>query len=246
MGKGVGAHNGLVVGDGLADDHGEQAAARIELGSVYAALKAEVVLAHHSVHDHFFQGCVAGPLANAAQGHFHLACAHLEGCQGVGYAKAKVVVAVYGEDGLFSTLGIADDVVDEFRVLGRLCVAHCVGKVDGGGTGSDGCGAGLAEEVLVRAGGVLAGEFNVGGIACCAGHAVLDHGNDLVRGFPELVGHVQIAGGQEGVDAGIGCFLDGFPAAVYVLVHAAGKATDLDVGTGLAGNGLHGLEVALA
>ena len=49
-------------------------------------------------HDHFFQRGVAGPLADAVDGHFGLARAGLQPGQGVGGGQAQVVVAVDRDD----------------------------------------------------------------------------------------------------------------------------------------------------
>ena len=51
--KGIGPHNGFVVGNGLADDHGKQATGRIELLGFDAVLQAVVVPAHAQGHGDF-------------------------------------------------------------------------------------------------------------------------------------------------------------------------------------------------
>ena len=149
VGKGVGADDGLVVRDGLADDHGEQAAGGVELLGLNVAFEAVVVLAHAQGHGDLLEGGVAGALAYAAEGDFGLAHADAEGGQGVGHAEAEVVVAVHGEDGLVGAGRVFDDVVQQLDVLGGLGVAHGVGQVDGGRSGLDGVLAGAAEEVPV-------------------------------------------------------------------------------------------------
>ena len=245
MGKGVGAHDGLVVGNGLADGHGEQAAGRIELLGDDAVLQAVVVLAHAQGHGQLFKGGVAGAFADAADGHLGLAGPHAEGGQGVGHGQAQVVVAVHAEDGLVAVGRVLDDVADEVGEFLRLGIAHGIGQVDGGGTGPDGGLHHAAQEVTLGTGGVLGGELHIVGVSGAAAHPGLDHLQHHLRVLAQLVLHVQGRGGEEGMDAGIPGVLHGLPAAVDVAVHAAAQARHLD-GFRLPGDTLHGLEIPLA
>ena len=245
MGKGVGAHDGLVVGDGLTDGHGEQAAGRIELLGDDAVLQTVVVLAHAQGHGQLFEGGVARALADAADGHLGLTGTHAEGGQGVGHGQAQVVVAVHAEDGLVAVGRVLDDVADEVGEFLRLGIAHGVGQVDGGGAGLDGGLHHAAEEVTFGTGGVLGGELHVVGVPGAAAHPGFDHLQHHFGVLAQLVLHVQGRSGKEGMDAGILGVLHGLPAAVDVAVHAAAQAGHLD-GFRLPGDTLHGLEIPLA
>ena len=246
MGEGVGSDDSLVVRNGLADSHGEQAAGRIELRADDIAFEAVVVLAHGQVHGHFLERRVAGAFAYAAQGDFGLTGAHAQGGKGVGHAQSEIVMTVNGEDGFVRTGGVLDDIFDELGKFVRLGVSHGVRQIDGRGSGADGGAAGPAEEVLVRAGGVLAGKLHIARQGSGERDGAFDHFNDLLRRLAQLVLHVQIAGGEEGVNAGIFGHADGFPAAADILFHAAGEAADLDIVPGLLRNGLDGVEISLA
>ena len=63
-------------------------------------VRPEVVAARAQGHDDFFEGAVAGPLADAVDGAFDLPGALLHGGQAVGHGQAQVVVAVDAEDDL--------------------------------------------------------------------------------------------------------------------------------------------------
>ena len=152
-------------------------------------------------------------------------------------------MAVHAENGLVAVGRVLDDVLDEGREFVRLGIAHGIGQVDGGRPGLDGRLHHPAEEILVRTGGVLGGEFHVVGIARAATHPGLDHLEHHLRLLAQLVLHVQGRRGEEGVDARTPGHLDGLPAAVDVVVHATGQTGDLDVAR-LLGDAAHGLEVA--
>src|SRR5690606_28067846 len=98
--------------------------------------------------------------------------------------------------------------------LGGDGVAHGVGDVQRAGAVVDGDLEHLAHEVEVRAGRVLGRELDVVGVAASVRHRLGRLGLHLVGGHAQLVAHVDLAGGQEDVDARPVGRLDGLPAAV--------------------------------
>ena len=154
-------------------------------------------------------------------------------------------MTMHAENGLVRVRGVLDDVFDQFPVLGRLRVAHGVGHVDGGSPGVDDLGEDADEEVGIGTGGVLGGEFNVGGVLGGLPHSGDGHFHDLIRGFAEFVLHVDGRSGEEDVDARVARALQGLPCAVDVVFVAAGEGRNLHVGYGV-GDGVHGLEITHA
>ena len=76
-------------------------------------------------------------------------------------------------------------------------------------------------------------------------HRAVHLGEHLLAAHAQLVLEVDVAGGDEGVDARIGGPFQGLSAALDVGRAGAGQAADLEPAD-LAGDGAHGLEVALA
>ena len=189
--KGIGTHNGLVVGNGLTNGHGKQARRGVELLGHNVVLKLEVVVAHTQVHNNFFKGRIARTLANTAQGHLCLTHAHAEGGQGVGHGKPEVVVAVHAKDCLVAVGRVADHMVDEGGVFFGHCIAHGVGQVDGGCASLDSGLNHTAGKVTLCARKVLKREFHVARIGGAALYALDDHLKDVFGFFAQLVLHVQ-------------------------------------------------------
>ena len=76
------------------------------------------------------------------------------------------------------------------------------------------------------------------------GNVVTDVAQRVLAGHLELVSEMNVTGGQKGVDAGTGRGLQGLVGDVDVLADAAAKACDAG-SANLAGDALHGLEIAL-
>ena len=92
--KRVAADHGLVGRNRDAEHVGHQAAGAVELARFDAGVHAEVIAARAEGHDDFLERGVAGPLADAVDGAFHLARAVLHAGQRIGHRQAQIVVAV--------------------------------------------------------------------------------------------------------------------------------------------------------
>ena len=135
----------------------------IELVHLDVVGVGELVAADHEGGGDLFEGGVAGALADAVDGALDLARAALNAGEGVGDGHAEVVVAVGGEDDVVDAGDACSDHAEDGGVLVGRGVADGVGDVDGGGSGLDGDGDHLDEEVGVGAGGVFGGELDVVG-----------------------------------------------------------------------------------
>ena len=122
-------------------------------------------------------------------------------------------------------------------------VAHRVGDVDRGGALVEGDLEHLGRELDLRAGGVHRRELHVVAVAAGLRHRRARLAlHVLARGL-ELVLDVDVARGDEGVDAGPLGVLDRVPGGVHVLRVGAGEPADHRA-VDLAGDRLHRLEVA--
>jgi len=112
---------------------------------------------------------------------------------------------MHGEHRLVGIGDALEQLADGVGVLVRNGVADGVRNVDGTCAGVDGSLDDSAEEIDLRAPGVLAGKLHVGAQAARLfhrAHCLLHH---LVRLHAQLVLHVDRAGGDKGVDApGVG------------------------------------------
>ena len=88
-------------------------------------------------HDQFFEGRIAGPLADAVDGAFELARPGSDCFEKVGYRQPQVVVAVDRNHRLVNVGHVGFNAANEVAKFARGKVAHGVGNVDGGGPGGD-------------------------------------------------------------------------------------------------------------
>ena len=114
-------------------------------------------------------------------------------------------MAMHGEHRLVGIGDALEQLADGVGVLVRNGVADRVRNVDGACAGVDGSLDDAAEEIDLRAAGVLAGKLHVGAQTARLlhrAHCLLHH---LVRLHAQLVLHVDRAGGDKGVNApGVG------------------------------------------
>ena len=242
MGEGVGTHDGLGGRDGHAGDVAEELAGAVDLPGIDAGLRVVEVPAGINCHGQLFQAGVARPLADAVDGALDLGGAGLHAGQGVGDGHAQVVVAVNGDVHVLDAGHMRPQVGDQLRHLHGRGVAHGVGDVQGGGAGGHGVGVALGQERPLGTGGVLGGELNVIAQGLCIGHHLADALEHLLRGHLQLVLHVDFAGGQKHVDAGVPGSLHRVPGGVDVALGTAGQRGHGAVGHG-PGNGLDALVV---
>ncbi len=205
VGEGIGADDGLVRLHRKAGDARDQARGGEDVLGLDAGVHVEQVLAGLDRHDDLLQCGVAGALAQAVDGAFHLARTGHHRGQGVGHGQTEVVMAMHGEHRLVGIGDALEQLADGVGVLVRNGVADGVRNVDGTCAGVDGSLDDSAEEIDLRAPGVLAGKLHVGAQAARLfhrAHCLLHH---LVRLHAQLVLHVDRAGGDKGVDApGVG------------------------------------------
>ncbi|PKL99946.1 MAG: hypothetical protein CVV17_08700, partial [Gammaproteobacteria bacterium HGW-Gammaproteobacteria-7] len=108
----VGANDGLVALHLHASQTGEQARGRHQPAAIDTGVAAVHFRTHLERHYQFFQRAVAGALADAVDGAFHLHRAAFDRGQGVGHRHAQIVVAMRAEDGL---IGIGDGAAQVFE-----------------------------------------------------------------------------------------------------------------------------------
>ena len=227
VGKGVLADDGLVGLHVDAGDVREQPRGLEDLLGLHGGLEAKEIPTGAQRHHDLFERGVAGALADAVDGAFHLAGAVHERGQRVGHRLAEVVVAVDGQNRLVDAVDPLPDVRDALRPLRRDGVADRVGDVDRAGAGVDDRRQHVAHVVEVGARGILRRELDV--LAVPAG--VADGFDGRLHHFgprlAQLVLEVDVGGRHEGVDAGAPGVPHRFPAAVDVAeTHAAQAADD--------------------
>ena len=194
-------------------------------------------------HDDLLEGAVAGSLAEAVDGALNLPGAVPDARERVGGGKAKVVVAVRREAGFLEAGNVLLEVLEVGRELFWRGVAHGVRDVDGGGAFFYSGLHDFGQESLVGAGGVLRAELDVLAERIGVGHHFLDLLQSLGFGYLKLVLEVDVAGGEENVDAWLAGVFDGFVSGVDVLREASGQARDFHVACYYAGDRFDGLEV---
>ena len=237
MGKGVGPHNGLVGLHQHACEVGDQSGGAVNLFGVdgcqglFTVGRAtqegiEQLAAHMHGHDQLLQGGITGPLPNAVDGAFQLAGAGPHGRQEVGHHQTQIVVTMNGDHRLIHVGHMGVNARNQSGKLFRRGVPHGVGNVDGGGPCGNGGLDHLIEEFRITAGGVFAGEFNVVAERCSIGNHLRHDLQHLTAGFAQLVFEVNVAGGDEGVDALTGSRSNGSGTGFNVPFGGTGEPAD--------------------
>ncbi len=196
-------------------------------------------------HHDLLERRVAGALAEPVDRDLHLTRAGLDSREGVGRGEAEVVVAVDADSCI--SADEPDHAPDERPELGRDRVAHGVRDVDGRCAGVDDGLVDAEQEVGVRARRVLGAELDLG-VAAQRRAAVPDPAHRLRERFitaqAKLVDEVDVGRGDEHVKVGPLRSPDRLDRALRIAVAAARQGGDGDAAAGLAGDPLHGLEVA--
>ena len=184
------------------------------------------LLARAQRHHDFFHGGVARALADPVHGALDLAGAGPDRGQRVRDRQAQVVVAVDREARQVRLRHALAQVGDELGVLERRGVADRIRDVQRARAGRDRAAADLDQELPVAAGGVLGGELDVLAVAARAAHGAHRLVEHLLLRHAQLVAHVDLARGDEDVDARVRGALQRLPGAVDVLVVGARQPAD--------------------
>ena len=158
--EGVCADDRLVGGHADADGGRQRLAGRHQPRRHDPRVEGQGLAPHVQRHHDFLERGVAGPLADAVDGAFHLAGAGFDRGEGVGHGQAQVVVAVRRQRDLVAHAGA--HAVEHPGDVRRQGVAHRVREVHGRGPGLDRNLRHLTEEVQVAPGRVLGRELHVG------------------------------------------------------------------------------------
>ena len=257
VGEGVGTDDRLVglhhhsgeIGDqtrrlgDLLGSHGSE-----RCGAVLLTTKegVEVATAHMQGHHQFLEGGVAGPLTDAIDGALQLAGSVLHRFQEVGHGQTEIVVTMNGKDRLADVRHMAVDPRDqgtEFRGGG---VADRVGDVDGAGPRCDGRLNHLIQKFRIAATGVLTGELDVIHEGAGVGHHVGHDGQHLTAALAQFVLEMDVAGGNEGVDAPPWRRRHGISTGLDVRFGRTGQSTDhwTVLTANLLGNALNSGEIS--
>ena len=252
--EGVPADDGLVGRHGHTEEIGHHLAGAAEFRRVDAHFHAVIVAARFEPHHHLFKRRVAGALADAVDGGFHLPGAVHDAGQGVGHSQAEVVVAVDADGGFVDVRDAFGDGLDQLAPLFGDGVAGGVGDVDHGGAGGDHGFEHLEQILGVGATGIFGVELYVVHIALGELHGFHTHAQDggallferlAVAIVAELAHHVDVGRADTGVDTRAQRFGERPSASVYIVGNGARQRTDggaLD----LFGDASHGLEVVRA
>ena len=113
VGEGVGADDGFVGLHHETGDGGNQTRGLGNVAGVYAGGVGHGVLAGLERHDDLLHGGVAGTLAEAVDGAFHLARTGPHRGQGIGHRQPEVIVAVHRKYRLVDVGHAVDEHLDD-------------------------------------------------------------------------------------------------------------------------------------
>ena len=130
VGEGVFADDRLVILHGKARRMGDLAADPDQFGCIDACVIGHDVVAHFERHDDFFEGGVAGALAQTIDRAFDLTCPAGDCGQCIGRRHAQIIVAMGGKDHIIGAWHGLDQAFDQIGTLDRGGVADGIGDVD--------------------------------------------------------------------------------------------------------------------
>src|ERR1051326_1335673 len=199
--EGIASDNRLIRLRREADDLRKQAARGINLPGIDASLKRKLRLAHIQHHRDLFQRRVTRALPDSIDGALHLACAGVDGGDGVCHGQTKIVMAVDGDGHVLDALYSLPDCTDYRRELVRDGVADRVRDVDGRRAGIDGGLHELAEKIKIGAGGVFRRELYVMAERFGVSHSAVYLFQRLIARNFQLACQVQIRAGEKHMDS---------------------------------------------
>ena len=159
----------------------------------------EVLAARPDDHGDLLERAVARPLADPVHRDLDLACSVLDTGERVRHREPEVVVAVGGDDDVIGH-GVPND-AHELTELARRGVPDRVGDVDGGGAALDREPEAREQEVELGPRGVLGAELHVVGVALRERDVLADRVQHLLVRHLQHGAHLDVARGDERVDA---------------------------------------------
>ena len=123
-------------------------------------------------------------------------------------------------------------------------IADGIRDVDGARPGGNCRFNGAAEEIDVAARAVLARPLHISAQVPRQAHTVGNRFQHLLGLHPQLILHMQRAGGNKGMNAGMRSTLEGLGSAGNITLLRAGKATNAGITDGC-GNALDGFKIAV-
>src|ERR1700756_1810599 len=244
VGKGVATDDRLVGLYRYSSNFAEQLACWIKLVTHHRGIEGMEIGTNPHGHDDFFEGSVAGTLANAIDGALHLTRSGRHGCQGIGYGKTQIIVAVGGNHDILDSPYSAADGLDQFAEFGRHGVADGVGNIERGGASLDYGFEHLAEKFGIGAGCVFGRKFHVIAEGFCPAHSVVGLLQTLLAGNSELVFQMNVRGCEEYVDARVCRVLECLPGSFDVGRTGAGQTGNYGTGKGRS-DGLYCLKISI-
>ncbi len=223
----VSAHDRLVRLNLVPGEAAHHAAGTHDLGRLDARPQpAEVFGPRAQDHRHLLETRVSRPLADAIDAHLNLPRANLHAGQGVGDGEAEIVVAVHRHRDSLKRGNPLVQLAEETLELRRHRVPDGVGDVDGASALADGRAHDLGDECRVRASSVLARELDVGTQTARLPHRISGGGKHGCAVHPQLVRHVDVRRGNEGVNARRAGIPHALPGHRDVFLIGAGKRGD--------------------
>ncbi len=128
-------------------------------------------------------------------------------------------------------------------ILPRHGVSHRIRNVDGRRPRLDGRVDHLTEKIRIRPAGIFTRELHIVRVPAGPPHGPDRRLHHLLPAHLQLVLHVDVRGGDEGVDPGPLRVLQGLPGPVDVLLPGAAQAGNRDPLPNILGDDLDGLEV---
>ncbi len=185
------------------------------------------VLSRLDGHDHFLQGRVSGPFADAVDRAFDLPDAMLQDGQRIGYGDPEVIVTVNGNDDIPEAFYLVEQIGDQRTELIGQRIPHGVRNVDRRGSCGDDRFNDFTEVIPVRPRGIHGREFDVGRVAPGMGYGGPGLFQNLGPRLFQLILQVNVRRGQEGMNARVGRLLDGLPGPVNIFRICPGKTCNL-------------------
>ena len=242
VGKGITPHDGLIGLHGHIHQRGHHTTRGIDLRGIDIRLDTQRLVALQD-HRDLLERRVAGALANAVDGDFHLTGTSHHTIERVGRRHTQIIMTMGRDDGTIDTVDMLLQILDLLEILLWQTVACRIRDVHHRSTSLDHSLYHLGEIRIVRATSILTVELHIVDEALGILRGCYRALENLLAGRVELVLDVLVAGTNTRVDALVLGILQRVECHIDILLHCTRQRTDHRPRDGL-GDLNHGIKVA--
>src|SRR5699024_4814188 len=221
VGKSILANNRFIGLHFVACNGRQQATGGHQLFSDNIGLMQYALLTRANSHNDLLEGCIAGAFSNSVDRALNLLGTIADGHQRVGYCHAQIIMTMNTYRSLVNIWHVFTDIANQLPKLPRHGIADGIRNVNDTGSGIDDGLENFVQEFRITAGSVLSRKLYF--VAELPGmfNSSYCRFQYFLAAFLELVFHMDIRGGNEGMNTWLGRRLYGLGRPVDIFLTGA-------------------------